>query len=209
MPFESRIYLSPILLVLAVFLSGCISQEISQTQKPQSPQESVNLEPSFNIFSWNIQDVGYGDSLGVSKKYLDSEGYHTIQSPPKEGGIRLSIKEKYSAGYIFEYDVDYISGQGNRMSRIVINDQPVDEVLRSWRGAIGYWDATMGFGNELGKYHVKIRFEDTGATITVTQPSGSSKTEFVSLLPPYIFGFETRTGGNGAINVVYSNFKLT
>ncbi len=169
---------------------------------------SIYMNPIFSGFEWEIKDIQCCGGLEIDQGYVENDKYTTVQAEPREGGIRLDITNKqFNAGDILEYDVDYNSLSGNAMSRIVINGQRLDDLICCWRGAIGYWDQDMSFGNQVGTYHVKINFLGNDVLIDVTRPNGGTiVSESVSLPAPYTFGFETRTGANGACNFTYHNF---
>ena len=166
----------------------------------------------------NAENITLGDlSFEVTndeftlRKSTDGTFFTTLKSTAGEGRIKLLLTKNFYSGQSVDYDIVYKSGTGNRMSRIIINGVYLDvhSQLCCWRGAIGFWDKPMGFGNMLGTYHVNIKFRSGNTTIIVSNPNGGRITErIIELSEPYSFGIGTATGHNGAINVRYHNFTI-
>lgn len=125
-------------------------------------------------------------------------------------------------GETLDYDVNYVSGMGNRALPIFIDNGPLD---RSGVGTIPYGGGTIGHngqdfaaGNNFGLYPVRLHFEPDGLNVTINNPLGSVYDEFFrstlfgyggqthSLFPPYTVGFETWS--NGSIRAEFDNFRI-
>ncbi|MBI4176665.1 MAG: hypothetical protein HY518_05645 [Candidatus Aenigmarchaeota archaeon] len=130
------------------------------------------------------------------------------------------IQHQFAPGEALEYDIDYVSGDGNRLSRIWVDDIPLDLRCRDVDAYnppgfattcdIGFWNGESEVGNMFGLYHVRIEFADTTATIHITNPNGTIWSHTTTqLLSPHMVGIETRTGHNGIAHVDYDNFIIT
>ncbi|MBI4155060.1 hypothetical protein HY498_03175 [Candidatus Woesearchaeota archaeon] len=161
-----------------------------------------------DINKWNEIPGSDINNLFIDEHYVDTinEVYHTIQLTPEDRAITLEIKNRtFASGDIIEYDVNYIDGSGNRISRI-----NVDNILIS---IFGFWNSVDdgGVGNDFGRYHIKITFTEEGANPEITLPNGIIKTTRGNLSSPsleHTFGFQTRTGHNGIVHMDYDNVVI-
>lgn len=130
--------------------------------------------------------------------------YHTASYGPQDRGTLLVSTRKFKAGESIEYDLNYISGEGNRISIIDLDGGYI------LQGLIGFWNGIEIGGNDFGQYHIKVDFTSQGATITINDPLGNVKTvNYISNTDNHIFGFGTRTGHNGWVHMDYDNVYLT
>jgi hypothetical protein len=144
---------------------------------------------------------------------INGDRYITKQLNEGNSALQLEMDYTPSAGDVIEYDVDYLSGSGNHMSRIVINGNYLDEhCWEVWNGsgcgAIGYWNGVHGFGDELGTYHMKVVFSNTGVEVTATTPSNAVKEAAMNITSPASFGVESHSGHNGLFHFDYYNFRV-
>jgi hypothetical protein len=172
--------------------------------------ENLTNQTSFSDFVWELQDVGYGGSFGVSENYLnEADGkYYVTQEPAREGGLRMTASNRtFSVGEKIEYKLDYISGSGNRLSKIVINDMRLSDIDDSVQ--LGFWNNDWDMGNTFGTYTIGVSFGNNYVKVTVIRPDESVwESEEIVVDMPSTFGVETRTGHNGAIEISYYDFEI-
>jgi len=184
----------------------------------------------FDDFSSGVLDAGkwleLQDPEGqpfTDEHFVDAnlENYHAenYTSADKRTVLNL-IGHTFLPGETLEYDVDYVSGSGNRAIVIFVDNGPLDRAsLTPWGGgSIGFNAQEFAAGNEFGLYHVKLEFKETGINITILRPDNSVYFEEVpvttwiyageehSTEPPFNVGFETWS--NGSIHADYDNFEI-
>ncbi|MBU2477111.1 right-handed parallel beta-helix repeat-containing protein [Candidatus Micrarchaeota archaeon] len=152
---------------------------------------------------------------------LIQENYHTANFSAGDMRTVLHlIEHTFLPGETLEYDVNYISGTGNRAIVIFVDNGPLDRAsLVPWGGgSIGYNGQEFAAGNEFGLYHVKLKFKETGIDITVIKPDDSIYFEEMPITtwfyggeehstePPFEVGFET--WGGETIHADYDNFEI-
>ena len=137
--------------------------------------------------------------------------YHTAQLTPEDKGTALILKNKlFSPGDFIDYDVNYISGEGNRISTISVDSNSV------YTSLFGFWNTLSdgGVGNDFGKYHVNLNFLEDSILPEITTPNGEIKTTLTNIPYPvsgienHRFGVVTRTGHNGTTHLDYDNFYI-
>jgi hypothetical protein len=145
----------------------------------------------------------------IDEHFVQNQVYHTAQLTASDKVILLKMKDKlFSVGDTLEYDVNYVNGEGNRQTRIQLND----DVRYS---LFGFWNTIedAGVSNDLGNYHVKITFLENevlneitlpNGTITHTRPDGHLPSSGIE----HSFGIVTRTGHNGIVHMNYDNFII-
>src|SRR3989338_6483980 len=88
-----------------------------------------------------------------SQHYWNSFVFHTEQTTQEETGADLILlNNPIKPGYSLSYDVNYLSGSGNMMSRIIVNGKYIDEVIGQNKGAVGYLNGFFELGNTQGEY---------------------------------------------------------
>ena len=152
----------------------------------------------------------------LSEYFIDGDKYHTAQlTTGSDKETIITLDYSFNPGDTFTYDVNYVSGEGNIMSRIFINGYNMDTYPFysggcSYCGAIGYWNENMSFGNSYGVYTIKIEFLDSSVKFSATRPDGTIVSHTVTnFTSPYWFSFSSRTGHNGLLHFDYGNFKIT
>ncbi|MFH1824235.1 MAG: hypothetical protein ABH873_03300, partial [Candidatus Firestonebacteria bacterium] len=156
--------------------------------------------------------------------YVDTalQNYHVKQNTQSNRQLLVSMSRILQPGETLEYDVDYVSGDGNRVTTFHINYVPNGRSLGyymseqygcSYCGFIGFWNSPGSIGNDFGLYHFKIEFVDDFMRVHVTKPDSSVWTTVIygnqtSLEAPYKFTFESRTGHNGIMHFDYDNFVI-
>lgn len=170
--------------------------------------------PSLDSSKWIItrDDSGVGGDL-PTEYYLDTttKNFHTAQREATERGIILTSTRQFQPGEVLDYDVTYVSGSGNHMSRIFVNGipfRPSDDV------AIGYWNepypAKQNWGDVTGKtVHWKAEFLDGSVTVTLTVDDKTYIRTVTGLAAPYTIGVNSRTGHNGLFEFDYDNFVIS
>lgn len=168
----------------------------------------------YDDFSVNIldtkkwQEIPGSDlnNLFVDEHFVDysKNVYHTAQLNPADRGVTIQItNHTFVSGEVLEYDINYLSGSGNRISVIDL-DSKTKHI-----GVIGYWNKIEPGGNDFGLYHVIVEFGNNEANITITKPDDSiSKMRFGSIGNAHSIGIGTRTGHDGVVSINYDNFKI-
>ncbi|MEK6760431.1 MAG: hypothetical protein AABX93_00755 [Nanoarchaeota archaeon] len=154
---------------------------------------------------WN--EIGNLDEHFIENKSMDLR-YHTAQLSEADKEIRLNFSKIFLPGEIIEYDVNYVSGSGNRIHQITLNGNDYS--------LFGFWNSVSdgGVGNDFGTYHVKLTFTENGIADEITLPNGSvTQTIPDGNLPsPSLqhtnVGIITRTGHNGIVHMDYDNFVI-
>ncbi|MEK6888521.1 MAG: PEP-CTERM sorting domain-containing protein [Nanoarchaeota archaeon] len=145
---------------------------------------------------------------GVS---ISEEGipYHTASGIVADRGTALEMKGKtFTPGDFVSYNVNYVSGEGNRISTIRIDGNG------TYTSLFGFWNSLGdgGVGNDFGKYSVRLNFLEGGIYPEITIPSGEVRTTRTIIPYPtsgindHTFGIVTRTGHNGMAHMDYDNF---
>jgi hypothetical protein len=193
---------------------GAENASVASESNVNTGEENPSANPTPNNCSNPpITNISFAQEV-TPKEYPTSDvveyingTYITKQLSKHDSEIRLRVNYALKAGDSIEYDVNHVSGEGNHMSRIVINNLYLDEQL-SGDGAIGYWNGVHGYGNDFGVYRVKVTYANTEATIEVTQPSGSNKQDTVGITGTDSFAIESHSGDNGLFEFDYYNFKI-
>ena len=161
---------------------------------------------TLNINKWEeVIATNMGTGM-VNEYYVENGIYHTAQTTVGDGGIGLVFKDIiFKPGDRIKYDVNYISGSGNRISTMMLNDDAYSTAF------LGFWNtlADAGGNNDYGIHHIKIMFLSEGVNIEITRPNGyesNSLHEFPS--EKYTFGIVTRTGHNGLVHMDYDNVYI-
>ena len=163
---------------------------------------------TYDDFSSSVLNLNKWEEIATTldEHFVENRHYHTAQLIALDKVSFLKFRDKvFVPGDIVEYDVNYISGSGNRQSRVQI-----DNVRYS---IFGFWNTIedAGVGNDFGTYHVKITFTEKGLTNEITLPNGTIRhTRPDGVLPSpgleHTFGVVTRTGHNGIVHMDYDNF---
>lgn len=148
----------------------------------------------------------------LTDEYFIKDGiYHMAQLNTRPAATGLEIINKiFYPGDVVEYDVNYISGSGNRVHTISLNG-----LSHQW-ALIGFWNTIQdgGVGNDLGMWHVKITFIENGVITEMTKPDGTRGTSiycptgFCYLNSPgseHTLGIVTGLGHNGLVHMDYDN----
>ncbi|MEA3343306.1 MAG: hypothetical protein U9Q92_04005 [archaeon] len=140
----------------------------------------------------------------VDEHYVEDGVYHTAQVNMRDGGTGLVVKNLvFKSGDTIEYDVNYISGEGNRQSTMILNGNAYRWVF------LGYWNEIAG-NNDYGVHHIKLTFLSEGVYGELTRPNGDIDTHLWDEYPAeeYTFGIVTRTGHNGLVHMDYDNVEI-
>ena len=147
--------------------------------------------------------------------------YHTANYNSTDQRTVLNmVGYTFVPGETLEYDVNYISGSGNRAIVIFVDNGPLDRASSvPWGGgSIGYNGQEFAAGNDFGLYHIKLEFKSAGIDITIIRPDNSIYFEEMpvttwfyggewhSTEPPFEVGFESWS--NGSIHADYDNFEI-
>lgn len=157
-----------------------------------------------NLTLWSVE----GD---MDEYYLDvvEENYHTAQLTPEDRYVILTmLGYNFVEGDVVEYDLDYVSGEGNRMTNIIIDGIQLNQYV----GLLGYWNEPQQGGNDFGSHHFRVEFIENGVDIFITKPN--NETIQIIQLPQitgtsHTFGIGTRTGNNGIVHMDYDNFVIS
>ncbi|MFH1444912.1 MAG: LamG domain-containing protein [Nanoarchaeota archaeon] len=173
-----------------------------------------------DLGKWHIK-CGFSIYPCPDEYYLDTseEVYHIAQLGSGESRLILTMTNYSFSDEKLEYDVNYVSGSGNRMQHTYIDEKSLESYMQeqygcSYCGGIGYWNNPMSIGNDFGIYHYEISFTETGIDVAVTRPDSSVWTTTVdidqtSLEPPYEIGVMSATGHNGIMHFDYDNVVIT
>jgi hypothetical protein len=128
--------------------------------------------------------------------------YYTKQNYEEDKGVILKlINFEIKPGNIIEYDVNYISGSGNRLIELRVDDN-----VGAVTCGIGYWNGGT-IPNIFGAYHYKITYYDNYAFVEKTGTAIHNCT-ITNISEPFVFSIGSRTGGNGLLEVSYDSFKI-
>lgn len=155
-------------------------------------------------------DMGTGM---IDEHYVIDGVYHTAQVNIGDGGTALVFKDMtFKYGDIIEYDVNYISGSGNRISTIMLNGDAYSTAF------LGWWNTLSdgGNSNEYGIHHVKLTFLGLeGVKVELDRPNGDYHTWITvpskwgyAPTEEYVVGIVTRTGHNGLVHMDYDNVVI-
>lgn len=140
----------------------------------------------------------------VDEHYILNGVYHTTQTTIGDRGTGLVFKDIiFEHGDSISYDINYISGEGNRISTMILNSNAY-----RW-SFLGYWNE-VNWDNNYGTHHIEIFFLNEGVYVILTHPGGTKDRHLYDEFPSetYTFGIVTRTGHNGLININYDNFYI-
>ena len=165
-----------------------------------------------NLTKWNVS-AGVDGFGPISNFNLDAinKNYHTEQTIAADGRVRIRLSNYlFGNGESLDYDVLLNSGSGNYISRVVINDVPLDvSGLCPYCAAIGYWGQPMAEGDAVGKYHIRLSFNQSNTTIKIIRPDNTfTFYQASNYNAPFVFAIETTTGHNGITHVDYDNFII-
>lgn len=186
---------------------------------------AIQVCETYDDFSSNNLDATkwIETTMTIDEHFIDGvEGaYHTAQLNPADREVTLRSLRNFIAGETFEYDVNYQSGSGNVLSRIIVNSMTGDTGLQTSEcegqrfatgGAVGFWNGLSCVGESInGLYHIKVSFFDNHVDTIFTDPKGnviSYEPIFSPTLSPYIVEIQTRTGHNGIVHIDYDNFVI-
>jgi len=155
-------------------------------------------------------DMGTGM---LDEHYVIDGIYHTAQVNIGDGGTALVVKNRtFKINESIEYDVNYISGQGNRISTGMFNGDAYTTAF------LGWWNTLSdgGNSNEYGVHHVKLTFLGMdGIKVELNRPNGDYHTSITvpskwgyAPAEEYTFGIVTRTGHNGLVHMDYDNIVI-
>jgi len=158
--------------------------------------------------------ISYGCCGPPTENFVDTvnQVYHMLQnetySPGKD--VQLTLTRDIQVGETLEYDINYVSGSGNRIHRFWINNNGIQDLIGcSNCGAVGFWNTPASGGTQFGNYHYKINFADVNTLfLTITRPDLTKLNEIVnisSLTPPYKVTLATGTGHNGLMHFDLDN----
>lgn len=170
-------------------------------------------EDSLNLSRWSeIQDPEGQPLTEFHFVDTDLDNYHVqnYDSVDKRTILNL-IGKTLQPGEVLKYNVNYISGEGNRAIVIFLNGEAVDRQLSSklgcqWCGSIGFNGQAFDVGNEFGLYNLTLEFVSNGMKISVIRPDETIYDKFLPSTPPFNVGFETWS--NGKIHVDYDDFEF-
>lgn len=137
----------------------------------------------------------------------DSDGmFHTIiNESGKDHNIVFDLSEPFYKGDSLEYDLNYISGSGNRVHIIFIN-----MVKRDSPSPVGYWNGDMLAGNSPGRYRINVTFLEDYFRLSMMSPDGNIFEKYFNLTvysEPYMISLSTKTGYDGTVHMSYGNLK--
>ncbi len=157
----------------------------------------------------------------IDEHYVDTveQVYHAAQ--PTVVGNRqtfLKMNRLMNTGETLEFDAILVNRIGNAHMWMWFDGQP-----ENWThitpcstpspgcAMIGYWNGEHDVGTALGKYHIKIVYDEGQASVTFTRPDNTTITDIMGLTssPTHMFGVSTLTGHNGEIHFDYDNFEIT
>lgn len=180
-----------ILIFLSIFLISFISA--NQICEVYDDFSSGVLDTSM----WEIRQDYEGQPL-IADSSLDitEQNFHTAQdSIIGDHRTYLVPTQKFKAGDIFEFDLDFISANGNSMVMLLIDNQ-------NRIGLGGCWDGTC---QPFQTYHIKLEFKE--GVIKITHDLWSDEVSINSNSEHEIY-IGTVFGHNGIGHIDYDNFKL-
>jgi hypothetical protein len=199
---------------LAIFLNsyGGVTTTLTVIQRPGCEIYDKFTYPILNNSKW-IEVIATDMGTGMLDEYYIENGiYHTAQVNIGDGGTGLVVKDyAFQHGDTIEYDVEYTSGEGNRISTVMLNGDAYSSTL------IGYWNEIHAEGsNEYGVHHVKLTFLGfEGVKVEIDRPNGDYNTWMqiysrynVYPAEEYTFGIVTRTGHNGLVHIDYDKIVI-
>lgn len=174
---------------------------------------------SLDNTKWEVRQDPEGQPL--TEEYGIQNGTFTARNfnLPDRRTLLSLIGHTFQPGEELDYDVNYVSGSGNRAMVIFVDNGPLDRnnvgQIPYGGGSIGYNGQDFFAGNTFGNYHVNLNFKSGGLEVNITRPDLSLYSEFFpastffyggsshSLFPPFNVGFETWS--NGSIQAEYDN----
>ncbi len=159
-----------------------------------------------NLSKWS-EVLATDSSSNLTDEHEIRNGvYHTAKLTPSDSGTALVFNRQFIPGEFIDYDVNYLSGEGNRIHTVYLNGNFTSSSL------FGFWNTIEdgGVGNDFGNYHVKINFTDSGIIPFITRPNGEIVEHNLigGSSQDYSFGVVTRTGHNGTVHLDYDNFYV-
>jgi len=167
--------------------------------------------PTLNSEKWEVKQDYEGwpftDEYGV-----ESGKFSIRQNNIGNAGTFLVPTHRFSAGDIFEYDINYNSGEGNRVSMLLVNQQ--DRM-----GIVGNWNHEFTGVPSTIPYHIKMVFGDNWIEQTISNSEGVplstgdsplsiDRKDFTTFNSPHEIYIGMRTGHNGIGNFSYDNFYI-
>jgi len=197
-------------------MSNCATNE----SKPIESQACIMTlyddfsESELNLTKWSID---YGCCGPLTENYIDvTRGvYHMLQDTPFSPGkgVSLTMENQLQPGNIIEYDLDYVSGSGNNIHNVRINNIPWGDLETSQCSDcyIGFWNNPGRGGTDFGKYKVRMELGNS-LFLSVKKPDGSYWNQTFSLSkvgsPPFTLTFITGTGHDGIMHFDLDNFYI-
>lgn len=140
----------PIILFCLVFLPFISAEYICRTYD--------SFDNGLDLSKWEISQhpegqhlAGYGIDETMDVFYIYQNGSNDFF----QNRTYLIPKYQFSNKDVFEYDVNYISGEGNRISNFLIKKYDGSNFKEIF--SLGYWNGESE-NNEFGIYHVKLNF---------------------------------------------------
>ncbi|MFH1209992.1 MAG: hypothetical protein V1663_04350, partial [archaeon] len=168
---------------------------------------SGTLNPSL----WEIRQDPEGqplmDEFGVLYEN-NSYVFHTQQNTSEDKRVALVPTHNFTSGDVFEYDVNYISGGGNRGHIFILTttEYPQGDYIRA--GIIGPGDS--GAFNDYGWYHITLTVYDDNLDIRIQHSNGTVINGSLPLSNPDAqYKFYIESWSNGAVHLDYDNFEIT
>ncbi len=198
-------------MVFALLLTLCFaSAEVYDDFSGSSLDTSLWTESADSTASADLDEYGLDTT---------NQNYHMAQYTMYDNGRMLLLTQEFVDGDVLTYDVIYQSGSGNILSRLYVEGNYLDLIIRdsgysssyATYADIGKWNDVSEVGsNELGNYNVTVTFNADSADFSIICPNGSIwEYTATGLTAPYTYGVSTRTGHDGIGHFDYDNFELT
>ncbi len=191
-----------IILILGVLLVVTLQTALAEKYDDFSAQE-------LDLTKWSESTSDFG----FPEEHITRDGaFYITQTIEKDTHHNLIMLQPIQPEQTLEYDVNYVSGAGNNLMYILINDISTGPLTDGDNGgAIGFWNTPGTVGTEFGTYHMKWYFTDNSFTLEATKPDQTLYTlsaDISQLGAPYNIKLKTITGADGTIDVSYDNFVI-
>lgn len=193
----------------ALTVSGALALGIASNSARASLYDDFS-SPALDTTKWEVrqdyEEQPFTEEYGVD---ANLENFHVKQNNLGDARTYLVPKRNFTAGEIFEYDIFYNSGSGNRVSMLLSD--------RNRMGIIGNWNYEFTGVPSTTPYHIKMIFGDGFIDQTISHPDGIplqtgesptsiSRHDLTSYNEIYI---GSAFGHNGIGHFDYDNFNIT
>jgi len=140
----------PIILFCLFFLPLISAEYICRTYD--------SFEDGLDLSKWEISQHPEGQHLAGYGINETSDVFYIYQNESNDffqNRTYLIPKYEFSDKDVFEYDINYVSGEGNRISNFLIKKYDGSNFKEIF--SLGYWNEESE-DDDFGIYHVKLNF---------------------------------------------------